>query len=368
MTHKIFLILPYFLLLFTPVLFCQSSKNPIPDKMMQGIYNQIKTPHKYGLVMAPPDGSTKMESPGVFRRGNLWYMVYTVADAFGYETWLAQSSDLLSWKEKGRMLSVKSTTEWDRSRKIGTIALQDIDWEGSYEWQKFNNRYWMSYAGSNVPRAAPGPFSIGMSYSYQDPSGAREWLRPAEAVLSPFDSNSRWSDNITMSRSFVLRDNQQFTGHTFVMYYSARGDSISRSGGVGSINMAVSDDMIRWQRYGNGPVINHNSGITGDPVIQKVDNLYVMFYYGDTWKVRKEPGAFVRFACSYDLINWTDWSGPDLINSSEPYEESHIHKSSVIKYKGVVYHFYSAVDKNGQQGIALATSTNTGKSSLSFTE
>ena len=76
-----------------------------------------------------------------------------------------------------------------------------------------------------------------------------------------------------------------------------------------------------------------------------------MFYFGAFWK----PGAFERFACSYDLIHWTDWEGEDLVASSEPYDKQYAHKPWVIKWKGVVYHFYNAVGEKGRV-IALATS------------
>lgn len=357
------------LLLFTAAVFCQSTQNPIPDKMMQDVYNKIKTPYKYGLVMLPPDNAKKLDCPGIFRRGNLWFMVYSVADEKGSETWLAQSNNLLNWTTKGRILSASdAAVTWDARKKAGYPALQELDWEGGYQWLKYNNRYWMSYTGSSNQGYNTGPLSIGMSYSYQDPSRVYEWQRYDKPALSPQDADTRWSENISISNSFVLRDNQQFTGHPFVMFYNANGDSLARTAGTGRINMAVSDDMIRWKRYGRGSVINHNAGISGNPVIQKIDNLYVMFYYGLAWKDRKDTGAFTRFACSYDLINWTDWLGQDLIKPSEPYDEAHAYKSSVIKYRGVVYHFYCAVDKKNQSGIAVATSMDMGKSSLAFSK
>jgi len=65
--------------------------------------------------------------------------------------------------------------------------------------------------------------------------------------------------------------------------------------------------------------------------------------------------AFDRFACSYDLINWTEWDGDNLIEPSETFDSQYAHKPWVIKWKGVVYHFYTAVGLNGRV-IALATS------------
>jgi predicted GH43/DUF377 family glycosyl hydrolase len=112
--------------------------------------------------------------------------------------------------------------------------------------------------------------------------------------------------------------------------------------------------MVHWKRFGNDPVVHHPVGITGDPVIQKIGDTWVMFYFGAFWQDRK--GAFNRFACSFDLVHWTDWAGPNLIESSETYDDLYAHKSSVVKWNGVVYHFYCAVDKKEHRGTAVATS------------
>ena len=63
----------------------------IPDKVMQKVYEEIKTPYKYGLVMVPPDDSKKMDCPGVFRKDGKWILSYLVYDGRGYETWLVKS-------------------------------------------------------------------------------------------------------------------------------------------------------------------------------------------------------------------------------------------------------------------------------------
>jgi hypothetical protein len=89
-----------------------------------------------------------------------------------------------------------------------------------------------------------------------------------------------------------------------------------------------------------------------------------MFYFGAFWHDRK--GAFNRFACSYDLVHWTDWQGANLIESSTAYDERFAHKSFVVKYNGVVYHFYCGVNNKDQRGIAVATSKDLGKSNVEF--
>ncbi len=136
------------------------------------------------------------------------------------------------------------------------------------------------------------------------------------------------------------------------MYYNAKGEKPDAKGhGFESIAMAVSDDMEHWKRLGQNPLITRNTGICGDAQITRMGDLYVMFYFGAFWK----PGAFERFACSYDLVHWTDWDGEDLISPTEAYDKTYAHKPWVVKWNGVVYHFYNAVGSQGRV-IALATS------------
>jgi predicted GH43/DUF377 family glycosyl hydrolase len=346
--------------------FAQSNSKEVPASEMERIYEEVKTPYKYGLIMVPPDDSKKTDCPTVFRKGNKWYMTYIVYDGRGYETWLAESNDLLHWKHKGKIMTFSDTTTWDSNQKAGYNALQDHTWGGSYKLQKYDDKYWMSYFGGNTRGYEAGLLSIGMAYTEKDPAKVHEWQRLEKPVLMATDKEVRWWENSTMYKSSIIWDKEKSTGYPFVMYYNARGDSINPARGAERIGMAVSDDMVNWKRFQKDPVINHHKGISGDAYIQKMGDLWVMFYFGAFWKERAGDGAFNRFACSYDLVNWTDWTGPDLIAPSEPYDETFAHKSFVVKHNGVVYHFYNAVNKKEQRGIAVATSKDMGNSELHF--
>ena len=126
--------------------------------------------------------------------------------------------------------------------------------------------------------------------------------------------------------------------------------------------MAVSKNMTHWRRYGLEPLIDNGSGISGDPQITKIGDVYVMFYFGAFYR----PKAFDTFACSYDLVNWRKWEGPDLVFPSEPWDSTYAHKPWLINHEGIVYHFYCAVNKQHDRGIALATSADIGKSDMEF--
>ncbi len=322
-----------------------SSSMVVNQETMERIYNEVKTPFKYGIVFQHPDTTKMVDSPTIFRENNVWYMTYVVFDGQGYETWLAESHDLLNWESKGKILSFTKNT-WDANQKAGYLSLINIDWGGDYSVEKYQNKYWMTYLGGNTTGYETGMLKIGVANS-TTLTKVHEWNTNSKPILSPEDEDVRWFENKTIYKSLVIHDSKKQTGHPFVMYYNAKGDTANYE----SIGMAVSDDMVIWKRYGKNPAITKYDGICGDAQIAKYNDLYIMFYFGAFWK----PGGFERFACSYDLVNWTDWSGEDLIAPSEEYDKRYAHKPWVIKWNGVVYHFYNAVGNSGRV-IALATS------------
>ncbi len=339
------------------------AQKEVPQSVMQQIYEEVKTPYKYGIVITPADSTKKIDCPSVFRKGKNWYMTYVQFTGRGYETWLAKSKNLLQWKTLGKILSFGDTTnteatEWDANQRAGYIALQDTKWEGSYQLEKFNKKYWLSYIGGKEAGYETGKLSIGIASANENITKPYEWKRVGDPVLSMTDIDVRWWENKKLFKSTIIWDKNNTLGKPFVMYYNANGDTSNNTPKwrwFERIGMAVSDDMINWQRYQTEPVVHHKIGITGDGVIQKIGDVWVMFYFGAFWENRKNE-TFNRFACSYNLVNWTDWNGDDLIISSESYDAKYAHKPYVVKWKGVVYHFYCAVDKRDMRGIAVATS------------
>jgi len=343
-----------------------SQEKHVSQDIMNKIYNEIKTPYKYGLVVISEDASKKIDCPTIFRKGRNWYMSYIIYNGRGYETWLAKSKDLLNWTTLGKIMQFTDSTDWDDDQKAGYPALIDYMWNKNYKIRKYKGKYWMSYFGGSSTGYEKGLLSIGIAYTKNNPAKPHEWQRLSSPVLCSTDKDARWWENNTIYKNSIIWDKNKTTGYPFVMFYNAKGDSIKPKRGAERIGMAVSDDMIHWKRFGAEPIINHHKGISGDAVIQKIENIWVMFYFGAFWPDRKDADAFNRFACSYDLINWTEWNGDDLIKPSEDYDNWFAHKSYVLKHNGIVYHFYCAVNKNEDRGIAVATSKFLGKSKLNF--
>ena len=69
------------------------AQREVPQERMEQIYEEVKTPYKYGLAVAPADNYHKIDCPTVFRQGDKWLMTYVVyngkggTDGRGYETW-----------------------------------------------------------------------------------------------------------------------------------------------------------------------------------------------------------------------------------------------------------------------------------------
>jgi predicted GH43/DUF377 family glycosyl hydrolase len=321
-------------------------RKEVPEETMRKIYEEVKTPYKYGVIIKGEAGK-KVDCPSVFRHTDKWYLVYIIFDGKGYETGISESNDLLNWRTLGRILTFNDEKTWDCNQVAGYIALQEHVWGGSYRLQKHDDKYWMSYIGGALGGYETDPLAIGMAWT-KTPTKPVEWNRiPQNPVLHPHQEDAREFEKKTLYKSNIIYDKDRTLGYPFVMCYNAKqkGKSVER------IGMAVSKDMIHWQRYGDKPVIDNLKGISGDPQITRIDDVWVMFYFGAFWK----PKAFDTFACSHDLVNWTKWRGPDLIEPSEPWDSRYAHKPWVIKHEDVVYHFYCAVGDQGRV-IALATS------------
>ena len=354
----------------------------ITQQEMQCIYQEVRTPYKYGMVIAPADNYHKIDCPTVFREGDTWYMTYVCyngkegLDGRGYETWLAKSEDLLHWQTIGRILAFPAdgANLWDQNQRGGFPALIDYEWNGSYQMFPYKGRHYMTYIGGPGTgyEAVNAPLSIGIAHTANDITMAHQWDTQPTPLMSYNDKEAQWWEQLTQYKSTIywIKDKQHrikdAEKYPFVMFYNAGGKDATHPKGE-RIGIALSKDMKRWRRYSGNPVFAHDSDgtITGDAQIVRMNDLWVMFYFSAFNPTRKY-NAYNTFAVSRDLINWQDWTGEDLIVPSKSYDEMFAHKSYMVKHDGIVYHFYCAVNNDQQRGIAVATSVPLGRSHVSF--
>lgn len=320
---------------------------------MKEIYEEIKTPYKYGSVVKFED--SLVDSPTVFRYNNKWYMYYVRisknCETSGYETHCSSSDDLLNWKYEGKILKRSNCDKWDSKQCGGYAAYPDITFGGTNELEKVNGKYYIAYIGGNKDGYEPDPLQLGMAYT-DDPSSVSGYTKLGNPVLSPLDADARVFEQVTIFKPFMFEDKKRSLGYKYVNIYNSRAfDKKER------IYLAVSNDGIDWKRYGDKPIIDetktvNNLKISGDPQIVMIGDTYVMFYF----RLVDFEGAYNTFAVSKDLLNWQIWDGDALIKSECEWENVYAHKSYVLKYEDIVYHFYCAVNDKNERFIALATS------------
>ncbi len=352
------------------------SAQDITQQDMQRIYQEVRTPYKYGMVVAPTDNYHKIDCPTVFQKDGKWYMTYVVyngkegLDGRGYETWLAESDDLLHWTTKGRILSYKDDG-WDMNQRGGFPALIDWTWDGSYGISKYKKNYWMTYIGGHGTgyEAVREPLNIGMAWTQDDITQPHEWQSTEKPLMSINDKDVQWWEKLVQYKSTIYDDPQKTLGKRFVMFYNAGGINPDNKLKAERIGIALSNDLKKWKRYDGNPVFANEVGgiITGDAQIAKMGDLYVMFYF-KAYDPSRKYNAFNTFAVSRDLVHWQRWEGEDLIWPTKQYDEMFAHKSYVVKHDGVVYHFYCAVNNDQQRGVAVATSVPMGRSEVRFPE
>ena len=187
------------------------AQRDVAQERMEQIFEEAKTPYKYGLVVAPEDNHHKIDCPTVFCQGDKWLMTYVVyngkggTDGRGYETWLAESDNLLEWRTLGRVLSYRDG-EWDCNQRGGFPALPDMEWGGSYELQTYKDRHWMTYIGGEGTgyEAVKAPLFVGLAWTKGDLSTAHEWESLNKPILSIHDKDAQWWEKLTQYKLSLI--------------------------------------------------------------------------------------------------------------------------------------------------------------------
>ncbi|NLO83390.1 MAG: hypothetical protein GX094_10120 [Clostridiales bacterium] len=280
--------------------------------------------------------SMAVDCPFVFFHQNRFYMLYVGFDGIGYQTGLAVSDDLLHWQRKGIILKRQEHVGWDRVGAAGTWILKNTN--NLFELptlRKVDGKYWMVY--HSYPEAGYENGAAQMGLAWTDDENLMEWQRLPEPIFS-------WKDGDDWDRGGLYK--ACFIEHEgiYYMFYNAKNDTYGPW--VEQTGIAISKDMIHWERYKGNPVLRVREGtweskFCSDPCVYRDGDLWVMFYFGFDGKHAQDGIAF-----SKDLFHWEKNPEP-ILRYGKPGEldEIHAHKPSVIYHDGVLYHFYCACRK-----------------------
>ncbi len=311
------------------------------------------------VIPAKPNipGYEKFESvdvPTVYQiPGNdKWYMSFIGFDGRGYQSFVAESDDLLHWRHQGLAMGFGPEGEFDHGgRVIGAFLYESYDIQAPRRLKKKDGKYWTLYGA--YPRQGGyelRPGYEGVAFS----EDGLTWKRAKEQpILSVHDADcGTWEKDCIYQPWLVEHEGSYFN------FYNAAHGSVEQMG------LALSGDLLNWKRYPENPVIRNTPGgydeqFCSDGKMFRDGDHWVMFYFGVG-----HGGAHVMAAFSRDLRHWTVHPEPLYKAGGHPsgLDKQYAHKISLVfNPKNQTYYMYYCAVGNQGRGIGLITSKPVGE-------
>ena len=310
--------------------------------------SNYETPFKLGKEVLGPSGvigsydEKAVDSPFVFWHNGKYRMLHVGFDGTGYQTALAESEDLLHWEKSEPLFRREELRGWDQGGIAGVWILKENDLHSRPVLKKWQGKYWMVYHSYPNAGYEAGPANIGLAYTEDE--ALQNWVRLPSPIL-------RWQDGANWEKAGLYKGCMLEHGGRFYLFYNAK-DSENWLWHE-QIGVAVSEDMLHWERVQSSPVIANtpdgwDSAFCADPFIVKDGDEWIMFYYGYDGHHAQEG-----LAHSVDLLHWEKEPNPILCSGSRgELDELHAHKPGIVEKDGCLYHFYCAVRPSRKEDIA----------------
>lgn len=209
----------------------------------------IRTPKKHDrLVLAPSYkkgafDSHAVDCPFLFVHDGKFWMTYVGWDGIGYQTGLASSDDLLSWKKERLLLGRGPKGSVIEHNAALTCILRDNELFGPGTLKRVNGRFVGTYHAYPQPGYETGPAVIGLCYS----DDLRSW-DVCPPVLAP-EPSCEWEAG-GLYKSWLLE-----TDGVYYLFYNAK----NRTNGswVEQTGFATSHDLVHWERFRGNPVLRN---------------------------------------------------------------------------------------------------------------
>ena len=330
----------------------------IDDKTLEEWSEPYRDWHYHPVHVIPPapdiEGYEKVymtDVPTVFQlKGDpIWYMTFIGYDGNGYQSFIAESEDLVHWDNKRLAMGYGPEGEFDHGGVVlGAYLYEDYDIKAPRILKKKAGKYYSLYGA--YPRQGgyelrPGYEGIACS------TDGIHWERAKdEPILSVFQEDCATWEKDCIYQPWLI----EHRGRYYNIYNAANG-SIEQMG------LALSDDLLNWNRHAHNPVIpngpegSYNEKFSSDSKIFLDGDHWVSFFFGVG-----RGGAHVLLAFSKDLYQWTVDPDPIYKSGGNPsgIDNQYAHKISLVwnPSNEMYYMFYCAVDKDGKRGIGLITS------------
>ncbi|WP_197528729.1 glycoside hydrolase family protein [Aeoliella mucimassa] len=277
-----------------------------------------------------------------------WYMTYIGFDGKGYQSFVAESDDLVHWTNHRLAMGYGPKDEFDHGGVVlGAYLYESYDIKAARTLKKKDGKFWSLYGA--YPRQ--GGYELRPGYEGVATSNdGIHWAREQdEPILSVFQQDcGEWEKSCIYQPWLLEHDGRYYD------FYNAANGKIEQTG------LAFSEDLLVWKRYSHNPVIpvgpqgSYNQEFSSDPKVFRDGNHWVNLFFG----VGKD-GAHIMAAYSRDLLHWTVDPEPLYKAGANPsgLDKQYAHKVSLVwnPANETFYLFYNAVGNQGR-GIGLITS------------
>ncbi len=276
-----------------------------------------------------------------------WFMSFIAFDGHGYNSFVAESTNLVRWTNPRLAMGFGPTNQFDHGGcVVGAYLYQSYNLKAPRLLKQHAGHYWSLYGC--YPRQGgyelrPGYEGVAIS------DDGLTWRRAKDTpILGVQDADcAPWEKDCTYQPWLV-----EHQGRFFNFYNAAKG-------GIEQTGLAFSTDLLEWMRYPANPVVRNRPGgfdeqFASDPKVFRDGDHWVMFYFGVG-----RGGAHIMVAFSRDLVQWSAHPDPLYAAGGNPsgLDRQYAHKISLIwdPARETFFLYYCACGDRGR-GIGLITS------------
>lgn len=276
-----------------------------------------------------------------------WFMSFIAFNGHGYNSFVAESTDLVRWTNPRLAMGFGPPNEFDFGGcVIGAFLYESYDIKAPRLLKRRDGKYWTLYGC--YPRQ--GGYELRPGYEGVACSDdGLTWRRAKnEPILAIQDSDCGTWEKDCIYQPWLVEHRGRFFN-----FYNAANGGIEQSG------LAFSIDLLNWMRYPANPVICNRQGgydeqFASDPKVYRDGDHWTMFYFGVG-----RGGAHIMIAFSRDLVHWTTHPEPLYKAGGNPsgLDKQYAHKISLVynPKNETSYLYYCACGSSGR-GIGLITS------------
>ncbi len=296
------------------------------------------------------EGFRNPDAPCVYQlpdRPGVWYMSFIAFDGQGYNSFVAESTDLVHWVRPRLAMGFGPPGEFDHGGcVIGACLYESCDLRAPRVLKRHDGRFWSLYGC--YPRQGgyelrPGCEGVAVS------DDGLTWRRARNAPILAVDD----PDCGTWEKDCIYQPWLVEHRGRFFNFYNAANGSVEQTG------LAFSTDLLNWMRYPANPVVRNRPGgydeqFASDPKVYRDGDHWTMIYFGVG-----RGGAHIMAAFSRDLVHWAAHPEPLYKAGGNPsgLDRQYAHKVSVVYNPAddTFYMHYCACGPRGR-GIGLITS------------